>query len=49
MLDRSGYRLLRDGTPETNEAVEAMILSVACHEMEFDAIEAWMAVRIRAK
>ena len=49
MLDRSGYRLLGDGTPETNEAVEAMILSVARHEMEFDAIEAWMAVRIRAK
>jgi len=49
MLDRSGYRLLRDGSPETNEAVEAMILSVARHEMEFDAIGTWMAERIRRK
>jgi death-on-curing protein len=47
MLDRSGYRLVRDGSPETNEAVEAMVLAVANHEMTFDVIRSWMTERIK--
>lgn len=47
LLDRSGYRLERDGSAETNEAVEEMIVAVAEGEMNFEDIEAWMKLRIR--
>jgi death-on-curing protein len=46
LLDRSGYRLAKDGSPETNEAVEEMIASVAEGAMSFDEIYEWMAARI---
>ena len=49
LLDRSGFRLVKDGSPETNEAVEAMILAVAEGQMPFAQIEAWMAERIGKK
>jgi len=49
LLDRSGYKLVRDGSPETNDAVEAMILAVARHEITFEAIAEWMTERIRPK
>jgi death on curing protein len=47
LLDRSGYRLVRDGSPETNEAVEEMIVSVAKGEMSFNNIDEWMRERIK--
>jgi death-on-curing protein len=53
MLDRSGYKLADDGTPETVAAVEAMLKSVAKGEvqggMDFDAILSWMTERVRRK
>lgn len=46
LLDRSGYRLEKDGSPETNEAVEQMIASVADGMMSFEQIHDWMIARI---
>ncbi len=47
LLARSGYRLERDGSPQTQEAVEEMILSVARGEIGFAAIEQWMLKWVR--
>jgi death-on-curing family protein len=49
LLDRSGYKLSRDGSLETQEAVEAMIVAVAKRQMSFSQVEDWMQERICRK
>jgi hypothetical protein len=46
LLDRSGYELVFPTSLAMNQQLEAMVLAVAEHQMEFDDIAAWIKARL---
>ena len=46
LLFRSGYGLVFPTGASMNHQLEAMILGVAEHKMEFDDIAAWISARL---
>lgn len=46
LLDRSGYELVFPTSLAMNQQLEAMVLAVAEHQMEFADIAAWIKARL---
>jgi death on curing protein len=46
LLYRSGYMLHAGSEDQLNDEAEAMVLAVANHRMEFDAIVVWLRERL---
>ncbi|HEX5281764.1 MAG TPA: type II toxin-antitoxin system death-on-curing family toxin [Micropepsaceae bacterium] len=46
LLSRSGYALVFPTTASMNQQLEAMVLAVAEHEIDFDGIAAWIKARL---
>lgn len=46
LLSRSGYALGFPTTAAMNRQLEAMVLAVAEHDMDFDDIAAWIKARL---